>query len=322
MAVRQAMLMAAGLGTRLKPFTDREPKALLPLLGVPIAQFAIDALARAGVTRVVANVHHHAERARAGLLALKRPPGMELLISDESDGLLGSAGGLRKALPYFYEGEPFYLVNADVLSEFELAKLGRAHERLRKRWGVNLTLAIAPAAPPGAEYREIFCDMAEGRVKRLGELARERPFFIGSAVIEPAALSRIPDEGPSEFVPLVLSPEVEAGRAGFELAEAPWQDVGSPALWLSSHLSLIEGLESGRLEIGIRKRLEESNRRVSDRVWAAAHQRADHSQWFGPAYVGTGRAPKHVAPRSVIYDSAETALSGSIAMKELRFSGS
>lgn len=95
MSVTQAMLMAAGLGTRLMPFTERAPKALLPVLGVPIAQFALDSLARAGVDRVVANVHHHASAAKQGLAQLDRGDA-DFFVSDESERLLGSAGGSVK----------------------------------------------------------------------------------------------------------------------------------------------------------------------------------------------------------------------------------
>src|SRR4051794_13663614 len=103
------MLMAAGRGTRLRPFTDLAPKPLLPLLGVPMAQFAVDALAQAGVPRIVANIHHHAAATRAGFAALDLA-GTELVFSDESAELLGSAGGIQKASPLLGEG-PFFLMN-------------------------------------------------------------------------------------------------------------------------------------------------------------------------------------------------------------------
>src|SRR4051812_48037749 len=107
------MLMAAGLGTRLRPFTDRYSKPMLPLLGSPMAAFAYDAVRAAGVEKVVANVHHLAAATEAGLFALREPGGPRIEISDESSLLLGSAGGLRQAAPKL--GGPFFLVNGDVL---------------------------------------------------------------------------------------------------------------------------------------------------------------------------------------------------------------
>jgi MurNAc alpha-1-phosphate uridylyltransferase len=104
------MLMSAGLGTRLKPFTDLEPKALIPVMGVPTAQFSLDALAQAHVETIVANIHHQAEKARAGLESLERG-NARLVISDESALLMGSGGGIAKALPNFGH-RPFYWLNA------------------------------------------------------------------------------------------------------------------------------------------------------------------------------------------------------------------
>src|SRR5690348_6687584 len=91
--LEQAMIMAAGLGTRLRPFTDMRTKALLPVLGIPVAQFTIDSLAKAGVSSVVLNVHHRANETRSGLLGLDRA-NLKMEVSDESQSLLGSAGGI------------------------------------------------------------------------------------------------------------------------------------------------------------------------------------------------------------------------------------
>src|SRR5690349_9521799 len=102
--IKTAMLMTAGLGTRLRPFTDLLPKPLLPLMGIPMAQFALDALAEAGVEKVVANVHHLPEKLRESLPGLATQAGIkELRLSDETQELLGSAGGMRNALPLLCE---------------------------------------------------------------------------------------------------------------------------------------------------------------------------------------------------------------------------
>jgi NDP-sugar pyrophosphorylase family protein len=310
------MLMAAGLGTRLRPFTDLEPKALLPLMGVPMAQFALDAAVRAGVERVVANVHHHAQRARSGLEALDRGKA-ELLFSDESAELLGSAGGLRQAAPQF-GSEPFFLLNADVLCDVDLAALAREHSRLRARHGVGLTLTVFPRPPlrTGGEqqeaYREILFDPAEGLVTGLGEKAMGRPYFVGAAVIEPDALGEIPPTGPAEFVPTVLLPAIRAGRAGVFRASGHWHDVGSPALWLESHLAMLESLETGRVSAGWRRRLESVNRRVGPMAWVskdAPSRQLSVARWASPCYWSptgdsTAMAPTSLGPGAVLYGSA------------------
>jgi NDP-sugar pyrophosphorylase family protein len=310
------MLMAAGLGTRLKPFTDLEPKALLPMMGTPMAQFALDAALAAGVERVVANVHHHAVRAREGLLALERGS-MELLISDESQELLGSAGGIRKAAPHFGM-EPFFLLNADVLCEVDLAALGRAHRRLRASHGVSITLTVFPQPPLGSSgtqheaYREILFDASRGLITGLGEKAKGRPFFVGAAVIEPDALGAIQPNGPAEFVPTVLLPAIERGQAGVYLAEGQWHDVGSPALWLQTHLEMIRALETGALPRAWRERIEDRNQRVASLQWmdeSVSSRLAHVWDWSGPAYWSpwgdaSARPPARLGSSAVLYGSA------------------
>lgn len=291
------MLMAAGLGTRLRPFTEREPKALLPLLGVPMAQFALDALAAAGAEKVVANIHHHAVRAREGLLALERP-GMELEISDESDELLGSGGGIRKALPSL-GGGPFYLVNADTLCDADLGALASEHQRLRRRWGVRLTLTVFPAGPAGGKYREILFDPTEGRVTGFGQPVAGRPYFAGAAIVEPDAFVDVPASGPADFLQTILEPAIRAGKAGIFLSQGSWLDVGSPGLWLSAHLGLIADLELGRISPRWRSRIETGNVRVGPQAWVSrtAAFGSGGKEWAGPAYWNPYGDPEAVAPR-------------------------
>jgi len=305
------MLMAAGLGTRLRPFTEMEPKALLPLMGVPMAQFAVDALAAGGVTHVVANIHHHAERAREGFARLEAGPGMSIELSDESGELLGSAGGIRKALPLF-GGDAFFLVNADVLCEVDLAALARAHALNRSRHGAVLTLTVFRAGPAGGKYREILFDADQGLVTGFGVPVEGRPYFVGAAVIEPEALANVPG-GPQGFVPTILEPAIREGKAGLYLAEGQWHDVGSPQLWLNTHTSLIEGLECGRMPALWRERVERSAKRVAPNVWVSRKgtKSFNASEWAGPVYwdaMGdeTARPPQKFGPRAVMYGSAHS----------------
>src|SRR5690606_25829568 len=114
------MVMAAGLGTRLRPFTEKTAKPLLPLLGVPMAQFAYDLISRTSVEKTVANVHHLATASSQALRFLEHSGSIE--ISDESHLLLGSAGGLAKAAPHF-KGKPFYVLNADTICNTHLQDL-------------------------------------------------------------------------------------------------------------------------------------------------------------------------------------------------------
>jgi MurNAc alpha-1-phosphate uridylyltransferase len=318
------MLMAAGLGTRLRPFTDLEPKALLPLLGVPMAQFSLDLLASVGVRHVVANIHHLADRTRAGLLSLDRKE-MQLSISDESELLLGSAGGIRKALPQLRgsAGGPFFLLNADVLVDADLKGLARRHARLRAQHGVTLTLMVFERAPGTGKYREILFDAEAGLITGLGQLETGRPFFVGAAVLEPEALEQVPG-CPAEFVPIILEPAIRAGKAGVFVSSGEWHDVGSPQLWLEAHLSLLRMLETKAPRLWA-ERIERSNKRIGTQIWVAkkSSRLRGSADWAGPAYWNaledeTAPDPKLLGPRAVLYGGE---MPGQIARSGIGFRG-
>lgn len=114
-----AMIFAAGLGTRLKPFTDSHPKALFPLGGKTLLQWQIEMLRGAGIRDIIINVHHFAEQITR-YLADNQDFGCNILISDERDALLDTGGGLRKALHTYGAAEPMVACNVDILSNISL----------------------------------------------------------------------------------------------------------------------------------------------------------------------------------------------------------
>ena len=123
-----AMLFAAGLGTRLKPFTDTHPKALLPLAGRPLLQWQIEQLRAAGITDIVVNVHHYADQIITYLQA--HDFGCTIRISDEREALLDTGGGLRKAMhetPKVSNEEPWLVCNVDILSTIRLPQFIQSH---------------------------------------------------------------------------------------------------------------------------------------------------------------------------------------------------
>src|SRR5438874_9014073 len=105
-APRRAMVLAAGLGTRMRPFNGKIPKPLVTVGGKSLIDYVLDRLAAAGVERAVVNVHHLADQIEHHLAGRRQP---EIVISDERDELLGTAGGVVKALPAL-GGEPFFHV--------------------------------------------------------------------------------------------------------------------------------------------------------------------------------------------------------------------
>lgn len=115
------MIFAAGLGTRLKPLTDTMPKALVRVGGEPLIKRVILNLAAAGVERIVVNVHHFAEQI-IDYLKDNDNFGLDIRISDETDGLLETGGGIKKAAPLFYPAAPILIHNVDILSNVNLSE--------------------------------------------------------------------------------------------------------------------------------------------------------------------------------------------------------
>ena len=127
MVPRTAIVLAAGLGTRMRPITERLPKALVEVAGKPLVGWGLDALAAVGVEKVVVNVHHHADQVAAYLARREHP---RIVVSDERDQLLDSAGAIVKALPELGT-EPFFVLNADT---FWIDGARPNLERLAEQW--------------------------------------------------------------------------------------------------------------------------------------------------------------------------------------------
>src|SRR5262249_9769338 len=111
MSFKTAMVLAAGLGTRMRPFSDTLPKPLVKVAGKALIDHALDRLAEAGVGKAVVNVHHMADQIEAHLKGRTRP---QIAISDERAELLDTGGGVVKALPLL-GSEPFFHMNSDTL---------------------------------------------------------------------------------------------------------------------------------------------------------------------------------------------------------------
>ena len=133
----KAMIFAAGLGTRLKPFTDHMPKALVPVAGKPMLELVILKLKSFGVDELVINVHHFAQQI-IDFLKEKDNFGIKIWISDETEELLETGGGIKKAAPFF--DEPFLVHNADILSNVDLNAMYDYHLTS----GSDATLLVSP----------------------------------------------------------------------------------------------------------------------------------------------------------------------------------
>ena len=123
----EAMIFAAGLGSRLKPLTDTMPKALVPVAGCPMLEHVILKLKASGFTEIVINIHHFGEQI-IDFLKTNNDFGLTIHISDERDRLLDTGGGIRKARLFFENsGEPFLVHNVDILSDMNLKELYDFH---------------------------------------------------------------------------------------------------------------------------------------------------------------------------------------------------
>jgi mannose-1-phosphate guanylyltransferase len=228
------MILAAGLGTRLRPLTDLVPKPLVPIGDRPAIGHLVEALAAAGFSRVVANAHHLAAAIEAIPAA---DPRLEVSVEAE---LLGTAGGVRLARARgLLTGERALVVNGDLFATLPLAALAGAPCEGDAR------LLVAPA-PKGAG--NVGVD-AGGRVVRLrresvagGEAASFD--YLGCALFAGAALAALPERGC--LVGDLLLPRLRAGaRVDVHPFEGPWLDVGSLEAYLEANLRWLAASRRG-----------------------------------------------------------------------------
>ncbi len=124
----KAIILAAGLGSRLKPLTDKTPKALIEVGGKPLLLHAAEKLIAAGVSDIVVNIHHHGNMIKEFIAQLDYP-GVKFHVSDETDELLDTGGAIKKAAPLLQGIHPFFIYNADVLAGIDLQDMLAKHEK-------------------------------------------------------------------------------------------------------------------------------------------------------------------------------------------------
>jgi NDP-sugar pyrophosphorylase family protein len=122
----KAMILAAGLGTRLRPLTNDKPKALVPFMGVPLLEIIIQKMLDAGIDSIVVNIHHYAQQVIA-FMESRNYYDDRVILSDEGDMLMDTGGGVLKARPYLEDDQPFVLYNVDVYTNLDIKKLYAHH---------------------------------------------------------------------------------------------------------------------------------------------------------------------------------------------------
>lgn len=225
---KTAMVLAAGLGVRMKSLTDAKPKPLVEVAGKALIDHALDRLAAAGVETAVVNVHHMADALETHLKGRKRP---KIVISDERYALLDTGGGIVKALqrlePQRLGPEPFLLMNSDSLwlegAASNLKRLGRAFDAAR----MDALLLLAPSAGAiGYRGRGDYELDAQGKLHRRGEQKNAPLVYAGAAVLSPGLFASAP-AGAFPLTRLFDRAEADGRLHGLEL-EGRWMHVGSP----------------------------------------------------------------------------------------------
>jgi MurNAc alpha-1-phosphate uridylyltransferase len=218
----KAMVLSAGLGTRMRPLTERMPKPLVEVGGKALLDHVLDRLADAGVARAVVNVHHFAEQIERHLATRTKP---QIVISDERGLLLGTGGAVVKALPELGDA-PFFHINSDTLWIDGVApNLTRLADTFDLA-SMDALLLLAPTTGSiGYAGRGDFAFAADGRLRRRAEREVAPFVYAGAAILAPALFTGAPG---GEF-PLtdLFDRAAEAGRLHGLRLEGLWMHVGT-----------------------------------------------------------------------------------------------
>jgi NDP-sugar pyrophosphorylase family protein len=245
----KAMILAAGLGTRLKPLTDNRPKALVELSGRTLLEITLSRLRSFGVTEVIANVHHFADMV-TNYLKSNKNFGMRIEISRE-DVLLDTGGGLKKAAWFFLEDssrldEPFLLHNVDVISNIDLRRMLQFHKE-------NHALATLAVQSRGTSRPLLFDDHLQLCGRRAGrdhepEIVRPSAHldplaFSGIHVLSPRLLPMLSEEGIFSIIPSYLRLAAQGEKIlAFRADAYYWRDLGHSADLAQAAADLQQGV--------------------------------------------------------------------------------
>ncbi len=225
------MILAAGLGTRLRPLTDHIPKALIEIGGVSVLERIARQLVAAGADRLIVNAHRHAEQIQTHVVRLTRELDVDVLISVEEDEPLETGGGLKHAEPLFRKEGPFILCNGDIVTGIDLVALYRAHDDHRLatlavgRRPTSRRLLFDQAGLVGWENVET----GQGARCREGAGEVESWPFAGIHVISPEIFGLITERGVFSIIPLYLRLSAEGyAILPHDVTDALWLEIGNP----------------------------------------------------------------------------------------------
>jgi MurNAc alpha-1-phosphate uridylyltransferase len=233
------MVLAAGLGKRMRPLTDTMPKPLIKIAGRTLLDRGLDALVEAGVEKAVVNVHYLPGQIVAHVAGRKAP---KTVISDESAVLLDSAGGIVKALPEL-GAEPFYILNADTFwidaGDSNLARLALEWDAAR----MDILIMLAPLeSATGHSGSTDFMLGADGRLARANKDPRGL-IYAGAAIVHPRIFEGAAAEPHS--LNRYFDAAIAAGRLFGMTMQGHWITVGTPDAIAPAEAAVAQALPAG-----------------------------------------------------------------------------
>ena len=256
-----ALVLTAGLATRLRPLSYVRAKAALPVAGDALIRRILRQLAAAGVTDAVLNLHHKPETVAAAV-GDGADLGLRVRYSWEAPVALGSAGGPRHALQLL-DSDTFLIVNGDTLTSVDIGKIIDEH----RRTGAVVTMALIRNTEP-EKYGGVRVD-ADGAITGFVPRGTPQPscHFVGVQVARASAFASLPDNVPHESV-VALYPALMASTPGSVrgfVTDATFMDIGTPADYLNT--SLILAAQEGSRLVGARARIAPNARVERSILW-------------------------------------------------------
>ena len=220
---KSAMVLAAGLGTRMRPFNGHIPKPLVEVGGKALIDCVLDRLAAAGVERVVINVHHLAEQIERHVQGRTRP---RIIISDEREAIMGTGGGVAKALPALGDA-PFFHVNSDTMwidgVQSNLLRLAQTFDPAR----MDILLLMAPTANSiGYGGRGDYAMLPDGALRKRREHQVVPFVYAGAAILSPSIFDGAP-KGEFSLTRMFDAANEQERLFGLRL-DGVWMHVGTP----------------------------------------------------------------------------------------------
>ena len=221
----KSMILAAGFGTRLRPLTDKRPKALMPVANRPILAWSMDYLRNYGATDIIINAHHHQEQV-VDYVRQRSSHGLRTEVSVEPK-ILGAGGGIKNVEDFFGR-EPFVVMNVDILTDIDLEAALRDH----KNSGALVTLVLHDCAPYNQVQIDKDLNITDiGKTACAGKLA-----FTGIHIIDPAVLAMIPAGVFSDIIPCYRD-LIRDGKAikAYVSRNHYWRDIGSISQYMEAN---------------------------------------------------------------------------------------